>query len=277
MTISSSHFVAIAYTIFGVGILLGCAQTKEHLKPAGDRINASFKRAVDPLDDLFGNKKKTTTTNKKEDKEEDKEEDKKAQDAAKSVQNQDLFFDVPSNWTIVKFVETSKRYQLKHDTAEGASLVITYQKLDPSLKPEQRQERLRQTHQALISRLPESYKKQEYREWNKNNRPHILTALKGKKKEDAPEVTIMGYSVAVDQYDYIIFAAFPSTTSLSSDIESVVKSLRTVPEPQKTTEPAKPADEKTDTAGEAKDDTKSDDTKREEDTIQNKPSAPDAQ
>lgn len=264
MTISSSHFVAIAYTIFGVGILLGCAQTKERLKPAGDRINASFKRAVDPLDDLFGNKKKTTTANK--------EDDKKAQDAAKTVQNQDLFFDVPSNWTIVKFVETSKRYQLKHDTAEGASLVITYQKLDPNLKPEQRQERLRQTHQALISRLPESYKKQEYREWNKNDRPHILTALKGKKKADAPEVTIMGYSVAVEQYDYIVFAAFPSAKSLGTDIESVVKSLRIVPEPKKTTEPAKPADEKTDdTPGE----TKSDETKREEDTVQNKPPSAD--
>lgn len=228
----------IAYSVFSLSVILGCADFKAKLKPTGDKINASIRSAVDPLEDVFtgDSKKKTTPASTST-----KTQTQSAQPTDAPPAEDESFFDTPKDWTIVKFVAESQRYQLKHDGEENASMVISYHKFDAQ-DEDARQEQLRQLHTQLISRLPENYKKLEYREWVDEDHPHLLTRLKGKKGEDGPEMLVEGYAVGIGAEGFIVFAAFPKAQAkLSEEISQVVKSLRPMPQPKKAQPDASPA------------------------------------
>ena len=260
--------VGLVYSLLALSVILGCADFKAKLKPTGDRLNASIRSAVDPLEEVFsGDSKKTKKKTPAGGKADPKADPKASSPEPTSTQAQtasaqppkpaDLFFDPPSGWSVVKFVPESMRYQLKHDLEEHASLVITHHQLDAKATEAKRQEQLRQMHEQLIGRLPEQYKKQEYREWVHDDHPHILSRLKGKKGDDGPEMIVEGYSVAIADEGFIVFAAYPSARKLGSDIQGVVESLRPLPaqQPEPSAEPSQEPE------------------KVEEDTIQGKPPA----
>jgi len=254
--------VCIAYTLFSLSIILGCADLKTKLKPTGDKINASIRSAVDPLDDVFSGdskKKKTAQT---------KNTAATAPTATPAVE--EMFFDAPKDWTIVKFVAESMRYQLKHDSESNASLVISHHDLDAQADEAKRQEQLRQLHNQLIGRLPENYKKLEYREWVEDDHPHLLTRLKGQRGDDGPEMIVEGYSVSIGAEGFIVFAAFPSEKkTLSDEVNVVVKSLRPLPPPVE--EPTKAQDTPADPEQTPTKDSTQAPKPEEEDTVQGKP------
>lgn len=266
----TTQVVCIAYTIFSLSIALGCADLKTKLKPTGDKINASIRSAVDPLDDVFsGDSKKKKTTQTKNTATPDA-------NANTPPASAEMFFDAPKDWTIVKFVAESMRYQLKHDSESNASLVVSHHDLDAQADEAKRQEQLRQLHNQLIGRLPENYKKLEYREWVEDDHPHLLTRLKGQRGDDGPEMIVEGYSVSIGAEGFIVFAAFPSEKkTLSEEVNVVVKSLRPLPPPAEESPSAEDKDKTTDpaqapTKGSDKT-TPVDKPDPEEDTVQGKP------
>lgn len=268
----TNRVVCIAYTIFSLSIVLGCADIKTKLKPTGDKINASIRSAVDPLEDVFsGDSKKKKTTQTKTQTPATADANTPAPPAAS-----EMFFDAPKDWTIVKFVAESMRYQLKHDDESNASLVISHHDLDEKVDDNKRQEQLRQLHNQLIGRLPENYKKLEYREWVEDEHPHLLTRLKGQRGDDGPEMIVEGYSVSIGAEGFIVFAAFPSEKkTLSEEVNVVVKSLRPIPPPVEASpkdedkaEDVKPAPAKDDAA---KANVTDKPTPEEDDTVQGKP------
>lgn len=218
-TRTPSRTVCLLLAVLGLNILLGCASFKQGTQNAMHRI-----RGTNPVDDFY------------EDEYEDEDPDVQAATGsnssiaqpASSSPRKGPFFDIPEQWKIVKGTKASARYKLKHTSDDSTSMVITRVPWDGD--DAQRQDALRRSHQTVIGQMPAVYKKKEYREWIADDESsRIMTALQGKKAKDAPLMTILGYSVGIEQDNYMVFAAFPSETSREDDILLLVDSLRPTP------------------------------------------------
>lgn len=220
-------FTALAALVI---IALGCT-------PSGkiDRNKLASINRGDPIHNLFNDKKKI-------------DEARRQNLAAKQKKQQDdapTFFTVPANWTIAQYDQETLIYKLTHTQREGASIMLSYDALEEGAD---RQAKIRQLHEGIKKRLPDTFQKREYREWiDDRDRPHVHTLLKGKvSAEDAEERIVSGYTVAIGQDSYTVFAAYPSSASeaLSKDVQTLVASLKPLPDMSETEEEEKEEKEK---------------------------------
>ena len=228
-----SHAVCLLLAIVGLNILLGCASISQGTQNAMDKIRAS-----NPVDDYFEDDEDSAVQNAAG-------QDSDVAQQAEAAPKKGPFFDLPDQWSIVNAAPGSSRYKLKHSAGDNASMVITHTAWEGDKA--QRQEALRDAHQAIIGQMPAVYKKKEYREWiDDQDNSRIMTALEGRKSKDSPVMTILGYSVGVEQDNYMVIAAFPSEVSHKADVVFLVESLRPMP--------AQKPDKQTPASTESKDD-----------------------
>lgn len=238
-----SRFICLVLAVLGLNILLGCAAFRQGTQNAMQKI-----RGINPVDDFYDDEDDEDAPNVQK----AAGTDSSVAQPSKGMISKGSFFDIPAQWEIVKITKASSRYKLKHSAGENASMVVTRVPWDGD--ETQRQNALRQSHQDIIGQMPSVYKKKDYREWiADDDGSRIMTALEGRKADDAPMMTILGYSVGIKKDNYMVFAAFPSKTSRKEDILFLVDSLRplTEPTPKPVPEPEATAESVADSAAES--------------------------
>lgn len=162
------------------------------------------------FDDLFSQKRTTHVPSSR---------------ARQSASDGSQFFTSPGGWSLVGVDNDSGVYKLKNDAVEGASIVISYDRLEKD--GDDRLPELEVLHDNIITRLPEGLVKMQADMTRHGGEPRYHTMLRGKPSADSEELIVSGYTVAIEQDAFSIFAAYPSTShTLASDIESLVYSLK---------------------------------------------------
>lgn len=164
------------------------------------------------FDDIFS-QKKTTQANKP------------SSSANDAVHNGSSFFTAPSGWTLISADDESGVYKLSHDEIEGASIVVSYDQLVN--RGDGRLPELKGIHEAVITRLPDSLAMQQSEMTRHQGEPRYHTMLRGKPSQDSEEMIVSGYTVALVQDAFTVFAAYPvEARTLAADVESFIYSLR---------------------------------------------------
>ena len=161
------------------------------------------------FDDLFSQKKTQAPSSK----------------AQRSASDGSQFFTSPKGWSLVGVDNESAVYKLKHDTIDDASIVISHDRLEQ--EGDDRLPALESLHDNIITRLPDGLVKMQAEMTRHDGEPRYHTMLRGKPSADSEELVVSGYTVALEQDAFSIFAAYPASShTLASDIESVVYSLK---------------------------------------------------
>ncbi len=178
-------------------------------------------------------------------------DDKSKKPDAKTNQafaNGEGFFSMPSGWVLSSADDESGVYKLEHEQFESASIIISYDQLQK--EEDGRLDELKVLHDAVITRLPSSLTVQQSEMTRHQGEPRYHTMLRGKPSEDSVEMIVSGYTVALVQDAFTVFAAYPvEQRTLASDIEGLIYSLKpytplTVEEEEEpAAEPDVPADE----------------------------------
>ena len=221
--------------VYTLPVLFGCAN-------AVQSINRTTQKITDPLNGTVGRTNKIPPRTDAE-----KEDVKKAAHVTKKegvdsgsdgALEQTDTFDIPRGWEVVNFTEENWVYQLKNEKFPDASLVVQYRDLGEGAASEQR-ERLIANHDSLTSRLPDSFQRVVFSETFENDRPVLHSRYRGQKGEGEPTMFINGYSVAISQDSFIVFAAYLENddATLKSDVDLLIKSLRPIPTSEPTAEP----------------------------------------
>lgn len=162
------------------------------------------------FDDLFSQKKTTQVPSSK---------------TKRSASDGSQFFTAPRGWSLVGIDNESGVYKLKHDTIADASIVLSYDRLEN--EEDGRLTELEVLHDNIITRLPDGLVKMQAEMTRHGGEPRYHTMLRGKPSEDSEELIVSGYTVALKQDAFSIFAAYPARShTLASDIEGLVYSLK---------------------------------------------------
>lgn len=204
-THTTNHRLLALAIVTTVAILLGCSAGQLGSNQTLNSINNG-----DIFNDVFGDITRPTT-------------DGHHHTPPPAQSQTHAFFEIPNGWDLVHADEENVVYQLKHQTVPDASLVLTHD----SLTATKDQDELRGLHRQIVGRLPSSFEQTEYREYRTNDRPHIYTALEGKRAQDGPEMHVAGYTVAIAHDSYTVFAAYrKGDDRLQGDVERIVSSLK---------------------------------------------------
>ena len=232
--------------LYVVPVLLGCTS-------AVQTINRGTQKLTDPLSDAFGT---STPPARAEDKNRAKKAAKvttkepEAGDTEAPLEQTEAF-DIPRGWTLVNFIEENEVYQLGNEAHPDASLVVQYKSLGDGDANSQH-DLLVENHAALTGRLPDSFRRVAFSETFENDRPMIVSRYLGKKATDAPEMFINGYSVALGEDSFIVFAAYikEDDATLRADVDALLGSLRSkaeaAPMPEDPGPPEEPVPEGSD-------------------------------
>lgn len=164
------------------------------------------------FDDMFS-KKKTTQLNTPSAK------------TSAALKRGSAFFSPPEGWTLISVDDESRVYKLKHDEVESASIVLSYDLLQN--QEDERLPELKTLHDSVITRLPKSLALQQSEMTRYKGEPRYHTMLRGKPSESSPDMIVSGYTVALVQDAFTVFAAYPSESrTLASDVEFLIYSLR---------------------------------------------------
>jgi hypothetical protein len=208
--------------LYTVPVLLGCTS-------AVQTINRGTQKLTDPLNDAFGTSSVPPRA----------EDADRAQKAAKVTKKeptaedpqgaleQTEAFDIPRGWSLVNFIEESEVYQLTNEDYPNASLVVQYKALGEGDATAQH-DRLVENHDALTGRLPDTFRRVAFSETFENDRPMIVSRYLGTKGEGEPEMFINGYSVAIGQDSFVVFAAYlkEHDAEVRPDVDVLLESLR---------------------------------------------------
>jgi hypothetical protein len=164
------------------------------------------------FDDMFS-KKKTTQVNRPSAK------------TNAALKRGSAFFSPPEGWTLTSVDDEIRVYKLKHDEVESASIVLSYDLLQN--EEDGRLPELKTLHDSVITRLPKSLALQQSEMTRYKGEPRYHTMLRGKPSESSPDMIVSGYTVALVQDAFTVFAAYPSESrTLAADVEFLIYSLR---------------------------------------------------
>lgn len=216
------HNLSVIVIVTTMAILLGCSAGQLGSSQTLNAINNG-----DIFDDIFDDINLPTT-------------DGPRQTPPPAQSQTHAFFEIPNGWALVHADEENVVYQLKHQTMQDASLVLTHDRLTQTKD----QDELRGLHRQIVGRLPSSFEQTEYREYRANERPHIYTALEGKRAQSGPPMHVAGYTVAIAHDSYTVFAAYrQSDEHLQGDVERIVSSLKPHTSAPKTVDVEPPSDQ----------------------------------